>query len=63
MTKPFSLAKCNKQMKQKLVEMSSMTGLAYTDCKSFMTSVNLSVVSAAGVSSTAGDPSAGVGGS
>ena len=26
-TRPFSLARCNKQMKQKLVEMSSMTGL------------------------------------
>lgn len=26
-TRPFSLAKCSRQMKQKLVEMSSMTGL------------------------------------
>jgi hypothetical protein len=63
MTRPFSLAKCNKQMKQKLVEISSMTGLEYTDCKSFMTSVNLSVVSAAGVGSGAGVSSVGVRGS
>lgn len=42
MTSPFSLARCKRQMKQKLVEMSSMTVLGYTVCRSFITSVNLS---------------------
>lgn len=40
-TRPFSLAKCSRQMKQYDVEMSSITGLGYTDCRLFMTEVNL----------------------
>ena len=41
-TRPFSLAKCSRQMKQYDVEISSITGLGYTDCRLFMTEVNLS---------------------
>lgn len=40
-TRPFSLAKCSRQMKQYDVEISSITGLGYTDCRLFMTEVNL----------------------
>lgn len=41
--RPFSLAKCSRQIKQKLVDISSMTDVGYTFCRPFTTSVNLSV--------------------
>jgi hypothetical protein len=44
------LAKCKRQMKQYDVEISSITGLGYTVCKLFMTSVNLSTSSCLGSS-------------
>lgn len=47
MTKPFSLAKCNTQMKQKLVDRSAIAFSGYTVLRPLTTSVKLSEPSTA----------------
>ena len=42
-TSPFSLARCRRHIKQYEVEISAIAGAGYTDCRLFITDVNLSV--------------------